>query len=262
MSEKKNYQVRAASRALQILTIFSTSRPELSLNEICEITKLNKSTLVRLLSVLEEEGFIEQGQENKKYSLGIKTFEIGSVYNLCHLKINHVARPFMEDLCRKVNLSTNLAILDKGDIVYIAIEEPNKIIRLNFSIGSRFGVYYTALGKVLISCLSEEAIQQQVEAKGGLKKKTEKTITNWEDLYQELRKVQEEGYALDDEEGIVGIRCIAAPVNDYSNRCVAALSISGMSVEITDERIPELVKELKHTTSSISERLGYAVIPT
>ena len=256
-NQDPNYQVRAVSRALQILRLFTTERPELSLSEISELSNLNKSTILRLLSVLREERFIVQNPANEKYSLGIRVFEIGSVYYLCHLRINQVARVYMETLCEKVKLTTNLAILDHGDVLYIGIEEPQKLIRLNISIGSRFGVHYTALGKVLLSNMSEEMIDMIIAEKGGLEKRTDKTITCPEEFKEHLKTIKEQGYALDDEEGILGITCIAAPIYDYSGSNVAALSISGMSVEITDERKPELVEVLKETANSISGSLGY-----
>jgi IclR family transcriptional regulator, KDG regulon repressor len=252
-----NYQVRAVTRALKILLLFNTVKPELSLSEISELSKLNKSTILRLLAVLREERFIEQNPVNEKYSLGIRSFEIGSVYYLCHLRVNQVARRHMESLCHSVNLTTNLAILDSCDVVYIGIEEPQGIIRLNLSVGSRFGIHYTALGKVLVSNFSDEMIDSIIKQKDGLEKRTEKTITCPDLFKQHLREVKERGYAIDDEEGIFGIKCIAAPIFDYSGSIIAALSISGMSVEVTEERIPELVKELKQTTQEISYNLGY-----
>ena len=254
-----NYQVRALSRALRILRLFSTERSELSLSEISDLSKLNKSTILRLLSVLKEERFIEQNPSNEKYSLGIRVFEVGSVYLLCQLRVNQVARVFVENLCNKVKLSTNLAILDNGDVLYVGIEEPQKMIRLNISIGSRFGAHYSALGKVLLSNLSEDMVDAIIKQKGGLEERTEKTITSPEELKEHLKLVKELGYAIDDEEGIIGIKCIAAPIFDYSGKNVAALSISGMTVELTDERIPELVSELKETTQQISQSLGYKI---
>lgn len=259
-NSKINYQVRALSRALKILSLFNVERPELSLNEISELTGFNKSTVIRLLHVLIEEGFIEQNPGSKKYTLGIKTFEIGSIYNLCHLRVNQVARVFMYELSNDVNLTSNLAILDQGDVLYIGIETPqNQMIRLNISIGARIDFHCTALGKVLLSQLPSNLVSKLLADKGDLDKKTNNTITDQEELKAHLKQVYEQGYALDDEEVIEGIRCIAAPIYDYSGKCIAALSISGIVFEVTDERIPVLVEKLKNTTQNISESMGYRI---
>src|SRR5260370_36352086 len=123
-----NYHVRAVSRALSILTVFCEGQAEMGLAELSTRLDLNKSTLIRLLAVLQEQEFIEQNRETGGYHLGIKAFEIGSAYYLHHLRADQVARPYMTALVSRWKCSANLAVLDRGQVVYICLFEPSDLL--------------------------------------------------------------------------------------------------------------------------------------
>jgi len=253
---KLNYQVKSVDRALNILSAFNVNKSELSLTELSEAAELKKSTLFRLLDVLIINKFIEQNPLNDKYRLGIKAFEVGMVYYLTQLKINQIAKPLIVDLVNKVNFTVNLAICEGEEIVYVLIEEPNKIMRINFSIGARFYMHCTALGKIFLAHLSEDMVGKILK-KAGLPKITEKTITSLEEFKDHLKVVRKQEYSEDKEEALEGLRCLAVPIYDYTGKVVAAMSISGTIFELNDKTVKENLTELKETARLISQKLGY-----
>jgi len=251
-----NYQVRSVSRALEILRCFTPYRNELSLSELSDLTGLNKSTILRLLDCLIAEGVMEQNPLSAKYTLGLKLFEMGMVYYASQLKISQMAKPFMIALSENVRLTCNLAVLDKDEIIYVGIQEPDTAVRINFNLGSRAKAANTSLGKVMMAELSEERIDELI-AGGALQAATQKSITDPVAFKNLLKQVKEEGYATDEEEVLLGLRCMAMPIYDYTGRVIAAMSVSGTIFDFTRERTEAVKAELSKTTLAISEKLGY-----
>ncbi len=250
------YHTRAVSRALQILSSFTVQDFELSVADLHEKLGIHKSTLVRLLQSMVAEGFIEQNPENGEYRLGIKTFEIGSLYSRTRMmNIGALAHPPMQRLSSQLALSANLAIRDGGEIIYVETIEPvGRPMRVSYSAGDRFGVHHTALGKAIIAFLPDEQRQSLIE-KLELAPLTPHTLSTVNDLAKELEHVRECGYAVDDEESLPGLRCVGAPIwND--RRVVAALSASGSTLVVTRERVDEIGNKVKETAREISAQLG------
>lgn len=252
---ESTYHTRAVSRALRILTSFTIKDFELSVADLYEKLGIHKSTLVRLLQCMAEEGFIEQNQETGKYRLGIKTFEIGSLYHRTRMRnIEAIARPFMQYLVDRFRVSANLAIRDGSEIVYVdAIEPMGSPMRLAYSSGDRFGVHHTALGKALIAHLPPEQMEGLLG--GELKPLTPRTVTTAEALKEELARVREKGYAVDDEESLPGLRCVGAPIWD-SEEVVAALSASGSTLIVTKELVDQIGQSVLEAARAISAQLG------
>jgi IclR family acetate operon transcriptional repressor len=250
------YHTRAVSRALRILSAFSVQDFELSVADLHEKLGIHKSTLVRLLQSMVAEGFIEQNPENGEYRLGIKTFEIGSLYSRTRMmNIGALARPPLQRLSSQLALSANLAIRDGGEIIYVENIEPVGMpMRVAYSAGDRFGVHHTALGKAIIAFLPDEQRKNLLD-KLELTPLTPHTLCTVEDLAEELERVRERGYAVDDEESLPGLRCIGAPIwND--KRVVAALSASGSTLVVTKERLEEIGARVIQTAREISAQLG------
>ncbi|MFC2046088.1 IclR family transcriptional regulator [Chloroflexota bacterium] len=253
---ESTYHTRAVSRALQILGSFTVQDIELSVSDLHEKLGIHKSTLVRLLQSMAAERFIEQNPETGKYRLGIRTFEIGSIYLRTRMmNMGSLARPYMQRLAANLRLSANLAIRDGHEIVYIeAVEPVGSPLRVSYSAGERFGVYHTALGKSMIAFLPADELEG-VLAKIDFVPLTPRTIVSAEKLAEELSEVRERGYAVDDEESLPGLRCASAPVWN-SEKVVAALSASGSTLLVTRERVDEIARAVIETTKSISAQLG------
>jgi DNA-binding IclR family transcriptional regulator len=252
-----NYQVRALERALDILDAFSLTTPELPLTRLAERVGLPKSTVVRLVSVLVDRRYLERVPDSELLRIGVHVFELGSIY-IQTTSLETEARPIMARLAAETGQTANLGILDRGDLVHIAIEPPDRPLRYWATIGKREDPHYTGLGKVLLAALTEQELAEHLAAHE-LVRRTECSITDPDELRRVLEQVRRQGYALDDEESSLGLRCIAAPVTDRSGKTVAAVSISGSKAEFADAVMPGYVAAVVRTGRDISRRLGGAL---
>lgn len=256
MSNESTYHTRAVSRAFQILNSFSIKDFELSVGDLHEKLGIHKSTLVRLLQSMVAEGFIDQNPHTGDYRLGIRTFELGSLYHRTRmLNIGNLARPLMEQLTAELNLSSNLAVRDGQEIVYVETVEPaGSPMRVSYGAGDRFGVHHTALGKAMIAYLPEDQLEALL-MECDLVPLTPRTIVSGDEMMKELGEVRDRGYAVDDEESLPGLRCVSAPVWN-SEKVVAALSGSGSTLVVTKERVGEIAKEVMAAARDLSAQLG------
>lgn len=255
MASQGTYQVRALERALDILALFSLSNPELSLADIAAQTGVAKSTTLRLVSVLTDYGFLERVPDTERYRIGIRAFEVGSVY-IQSTSIESEARPFLQRLAVDCHQTANLGVLNRGEVVHLAVVPPDRPIRFYASVGDREDAYCSGLGKVLISELSDEELDALVE-QHPLEPRTRRTIVSADILRSHLEDVRTQGYAIDDEESIVGLRCVAAPVRNDKGEIVAAISVSGPSSEFGESDLARYVELVKDAAYGISTRLGY-----
>lgn len=254
-----NYQVRALARALDILDAFSLARPELTLTEISEVVDLPLSTTKRLVSALEERGYLEHSPETELYRVGIRAFEVGSIY-IQSTTIDAEAHPTLEWLARSCQQTANLAVLDRDELVHIAVVPPVRPIRYFSMVGEREQVYCTGLGKALISEFEDERLRE-LASRISFEPRTRRTITNLDMLRMHLQEARERGFAMDDEESVVGLRCVAAPVRNARGGIEAAVSVSGPAHEFGEESLPGYVDLVKRAASEISSRLGYGIRP-
>jgi DNA-binding IclR family transcriptional regulator len=249
--------VRALERALQLLGAFSLERPERTLSELSAETDLAPSTTLRLLSILAQHGYVERSPDTDRFRIGVGMFERGSIY-IQTTSVEAEGQQALEALARECNQTASMAVLDRADIVHIAVVQPDRAIRYYAPVGQREMAHCTGLGKVLLAGLSDDALRDLVEQRG-LPGRTDRTITTVAALRSHLAMVREQGYAIDNEESIVGLRCVAAPILDDRNRTVAALSASGSAAEFTAETIPAITDAVRAAARTVSNRLGHRV---
>lgn len=255
MANVEGVIVQSVARAIDILECFSGQSAELSISEISEQMQLSKSTVYGLVNTLVIKGLLEQSAQTKRYRLGIKLFEFGS---LAHSRIDlrNEARPYCEALVHKYSVTVHLAARYGGDVIYIdKIDAPGAIIVYSH-LGRHAPIYCTGVGKAIMAYLSEDEFRN-IFAKGDLKKYTENTITDPEELAKEVLRIRSCGYAIDNEEIEIGLRCIAAPIFNCNNLPVAAISVSGPTARIPMKQIETIAKEVKECASQISQRLGH-----
>lgn len=228
------------------------------LTEISDFLGYNKSTVYRILSVLEQFGFVEQSPVTQKYSLGVGLLELGTAY-LANSELRKQARPYLEKLVEDSGETVHLAVLREWEVVYLdRVEPPSSGISVAQKVGKRFPAYCTAVGKSLLAWLPAEQLQRFFR-EVALQPMTPKTITDPQELRRQLAQVKERGYAIDDEEIHEWGRCVAAPVFDFTGQAVAAISVSGLSMRLTDERIAAvLAPRVVDAARDISCRLGYS----
>ncbi|GFN24230.1 IclR family transcriptional regulator [Thermanaeromonas sp. C210] len=253
MSGTANTQ--ALERALTILEALAGEKEGLGLNEVARRVGLHKSTVYRLLQTFKEYGYVEREADHGKYRLGLKILELSGQI-LDRIDVRTIAHPFLEELAAKSNEVAHLVIPDGDEAVYIDKVEGNRTIRMHSQIGRRVPLHSTAVGKAILAYLTWPEVQDLL-ARKGLPRFTARTITEWTELAKELEGIRQRGYAVDNGENEEGIRCVGAPIFDYQNRVVAALSISGSEVHVTEERIPELGGLVRWAGREISRRLGF-----
>jgi len=249
-----NYQVRALTRGLAVLTCFSPEQPRHTLVDLSRMVEVPKATLYRLLEGLCAAEFLEHDVSGT-YTLGIKAFEVGSAY-LTQLDFPHAARAALEGLAVASRETASLGVLSHGEVVYVAIERAQREIGIQSQIGTRHPAHCTALGKVLLADLSDRDVELLLE-QTGMPARTEHTLTSPASLLAELHDVRRRGYALDNEERAYGVKCIAAPIRNASGRVVGAISVSGPAFRVSAETLPELITQVIAAGTAVSRRQGY-----
>ncbi len=254
--EKSEYIIQAVSHALDLLEQFHGEDDELGVTELSKRLKLHKNNVFRLLATLESRGYVEQNKATENYRLGLKSLELGQTF-IKQMGLLRQAQPVLEKMVEECNETSYISIFKDGFIVYLEIEETTMTVRVVPRIGIRLPAYCTAAGKIHLAFLREEELDK-LYSKAKLISFTPKTLSSLDALKKELEEIRETGFAIDNEEYDIGVRCVAAPIRDYTRRVVGAVSLSGPSMRFTDERIAnELVPIVVREGEDLSTRLGY-----
>ena len=254
--EKSEYIIQAVDHALDLLEQFHDDVDELGVTELSKRLKLHKNNVFRLLATLESRGYIEQNRVTENYRLGLKTLELGQTF-IKQMGLLRQSRPVLEALVRDCNETTYVAILKDFHIVYLDAVETDLTVRVVTRVGSRLPAYCTAAGKIQLAYMTDEELDNYLPTKE-MKRYTANTIVDRDELKKHLAIVAEQGYAIDNEELDSGVRCVGAPIRDYTRRIIGAVSISGPSMRFTDERLEkELIPMVKKAAEEISTKLGY-----
>ena len=254
--EKSEYLIQAVSHALDLLEQFHDEVDELGVTELSKRLKLHKNNVFRLLATLESRGYIEQNRVTENYRLGLKTLELGQTF-IKQMGLLRQSKPVLEELVKECNETAYVAILKEFHIVYLDVVETDLTVRVVPRVGARLPAYCTAAGKVQIAYMTDEELENYLPTKE-LKGFTPSTITDRAELKRQLQQIAEQGYAIDNEELDVGVRCVGAPIRDYTRRIVGAVSISGPSMRFSDERMDkELIPLVKRAAEEISTKLGF-----
>jgi len=245
--------VRSVGRTLDILEFLSRSGGEVGVSEIGDATGLAAGTAHRLLGTLAARGYVHRDARTRKYGLGLKSLNMAIA---TRERIGTLALPFLEELMQTSQETANLAILEANSTVYIEqVAPPSRMLRTFTEPGNRVFLHSTGTGKVLLAYQSARLVDFIV-ARVGLPRQTVSTITDPPQLWAELKKVREGGYAVDFEEQEEGVRCLAAPVFGADGEVFAAMSISGPASRLKKRRINELVPDIKRISAAFSEAFG------
>jgi len=253
------YRVQVVDRALAALDVLANRSSECSLAELCIALGLHKSTVHRLMMVLEQHRLVDKNPETGRYRLGLKLFEFGSKA-VAALDPRRHARPYLDRLQRELGETVFFCILDDGQVFYLDKVESQQSIRTACTVGSRAPAYCTAVGKAMLAELPDAEVNDIVR-RWGLKAITANTITTAAALRAELRAVRSRGYAIDNEEKEEGLRCISAAVRGHSGKLFAAISVSGPAFRITKGRIPEIGEVVMRAANDLSVEFGHQAAP-
>jgi len=252
---KKSSTSRSVSRISSLLRCFTHGEPELGVSEISRKVELPKSTVHRILSALANEGLVSQNEETGKYTIGPEIYIMGSIY----ASINNIltaAKPVMKTLNELTGETVVLSVLDKEHVKIITHEEPTYDFRYAVPIGSMRPAYASAMGRAMLSDLTDEEIDILFPEEN-LKPETSKTVSTKKELKELLEQVRKTGISLNPEGMHEGIHGIAAAIRDSSGYAIAAIAIPVPLFRVNPTKL-KLFGDLTRLGSRvISYRLGY-----
>lgn len=234
--------VQSLERGLAVIRAFDAEHSEMRLSEVAAATGLTRAAARRFLLTLVELGYVSQ--RDGRFSLRPRVLDLGYAY-LSGLSFAEIAQPHMEVLVRKLNESSSISVLDDTDVVYVVRVPTHRIMTITLAVGTRLPAYATSMGRVLLSQLPEDELEEKL-ARIKTRKLTPHTLTGKKALREEIARVAEQGYAMVDQELEQGLRSAAVPIRDAGGN-VAALNISVHASradmdELRDRYLPEVMK--------------------
>ncbi len=254
MTPQRTNSVPAVERALAILELLGRSRHGLTLSQVTRYLGLPKSSTHSLLLTFERCGYLHRHPQSGRYRLGLRVCELANMA-VNGIGLRDQAAIVLQHLSTRTGLTVHMAILENGEVVLIEKIEPSACAaRVATWIGKRLSLYCTALGKVFASYLSETRLDELI-SRQGLVRYNDNTIVSKRKLKQDLALTRQRGYALDDEEEEIGIRCIGAPILSAAGEAIAAVSVVGTTAQVDGGNREQLVTEVRSAARAISELL-------
>ena len=254
-SKEENPVSRSLSRALSILNLYDGRREDWGISEISRELDLPKSTVHGLITTLENNRYLEKNDKGK-YRLGMKVYELGLAYQ-ANAHLGTVAEPLIKSLIAKYKQSVHVAIYAGKTTVFVIGNKASTSHVVFPRVGAGISAYCTGVGKVLLAWQPENHIEEYLQHED-LQPYTKNTITDPQELREELQQIRECGYAVDREEAVMGICCIAAPIFGSSGQIIAALSVSGETDLILSEKLQECILDVKQAAQTIAIGMGYS----
>jgi DNA-binding IclR family transcriptional regulator len=246
--------VGVISKVFRILEAIQGAPSGLPLKSICDLTGINKSTAHRFLKHMERDGYLMH-TESGVYLIGPRLAQMATRVNH-RATLQAAAQPILWELWKSTRETVNLAVLDQATVLYVDVLESPHEFRLSSRVGTRRQLHATALGKALAAFLPEEQIEGILGAIT-FQPLTPKTIMNLVQLRQELQKIRQRGYAVDDEETTLGARCVSAPILGAGQEALAAISVSGPTTRIAPSQVAALAQAVIQAAAAISAAMGF-----
>ena len=245
--------ILSVAKAMELLQILSRAGRPLSLKELTDLCGYPKSTVFGLLTTMRLHDVVTQTPEGK-YTLGLRLFEYGRQVERSW-DISRVARPYMEHLCRQTGASVMLSVCEGGSVITLDQVETRGGLRVVSDTGSRLPIYCTSQGKVFLAHMSRSGAEALLRGQS-LTQFTPHTITDIPALLREAEICRANGYAIDDEENELGVRCVAVAIPGPDGRAESAFSISGLAPYMTPERIRRIATLALDARTDILADLG------
>lgn len=234
------------------------SRAGLSLQEIVRRSGLPKSSVHCILVTLQRQEYLYRNRNTGRYMFSLKLFSLANTA-LGGLQLREQALPHLYALMQQTRLTAHMAILEQNEAVLIAKVDGPSIFRLATWLGKRMELHCTGLGKALLAHLPEQRLDELLR-QHSLARHNENTLASLKRVREDLAQVVKRGYAIDDEEDEIGLRCIGAPVFDRTGAVIAAISIAGTTTQINGDNVSDLAKCVKRSAIGISRTVGH--VPT
>ena len=256
MTEEARTPIQVIDRMMQLIDALTASAEPASLKALAAATGLHPSTAHRILNVMVQNGFADR-QEPGSYRLGMRFLELGNIVR-SRISVRDIALPYMRELAATTGETVNLSVRQGDEIIYVERTAENRsMMRVVQVIGARAPLHITAAGKLYLSREEPEIVRAYAD-RTGLKAYTPHSLKSLAALTRELGEVRKQGYALDQEEAEIGVRCIAAGVWDDAGQLIAGLSVSAPAERQKPGDWTPLIRE---TAARISRSLGYAGQP-
>jgi DNA-binding IclR family transcriptional regulator len=248
------YRVQVLDRTIAVLQAVADSETDLPAADIARQLRLHKSTVHRLLVVLESYRLIKKGPEGA-YGLGTRLIELGECA-IARLKLSEYAEPHLRNLSEQTGEGAHVTVLNGTELLSIAHVEGRWNLQSLTRTGLRTQIHCTAAGKAVLAFLSDEACGDLI-ARLQLKRNTRRTIVKPSAMKMELMRVRDMGYAVDDEEFEEGLRCVGAPIFDHRGHVVASLSMAAPVFRLRKEQLPKVARLVMAAAQGLSDDLGH-----
>jgi DNA-binding IclR family transcriptional regulator len=248
------YKIGSLEKALRLLEAIA-ERPGSSLAELSRVLQAPRAGVFRHLKALESLGYVETRKGTKKYVLGPRLIYLGAAARN-HMHLPEIAHPQMVVLRDEFNETVNLGVLAHSDVIHIDVVSSTHPVKMAVQVGERTYCHCSALGKVLLAWNEPDVVSRVIRERG-LPPLTDRTIHTQLDLDTALADIRSHGFAVDDEESALGLRCVAAPVRDGSGCVVAALSLSSPADRLSLQDALRLAPRMIESANTTSRRLGW-----
>lgn len=251
------YTINTVKNAIKILKTFTKENKKWTLTEISNQLNLNISNSQRLLNTLHENDYLRRDPQTKEYELGYMILNLSGIIKTT-MEVYQEAHPILQDLAEELDNAIHLGVLEGTKIVYLNKLEAKHPLRLNSHVGIRKPAYCTACGKIMLAYQNKEkqsSLLEEIE-QDGFVRYGKNTVTSSEQLSQQLKEIKSVGFSvcIDDFSGVVSI---AAPIRDYTDDVIAAVSVTSEVYKINDEDLPFYIEHIVNGANKISEKLGY-----
>ena len=250
--------VRSVVRALDVLGELGRAREPMALAAMARRVGMHPTTTLRMLESLRARGMVRLLNDGR-YEVGPATLELGRCF-LSRISISRFAHEAVEALAARVDETASVGVLDEGQVLYVAIAHGQQEFGIQSLPYARHPCYCTALGKALLADLPPQRVDDLLQG-SPLEALTPNTITDPGRLRAELTTVAARGYAVDDEERMQGVLCIAAPVRAHSGKATAAISVSGPAFRMRRAGLGWLARAVMEAAAATGERLGAPADP-
>jgi IclR family acetate operon transcriptional repressor len=249
--------VQSVDRALLIIETLAEDDEGYRLTDLAVRTGLSPSTVHRLLTTLEKRRFVQFDRDESMWHIGAQSFVVGSTF-VRRRNFLTQALPYLRKLRDQTRETANLAVVDDGAMVILTRIESREIMRSVTKVGGRVPMAASGLGKALLSTYSEEDVFAIIRREG-MPRLTSKSIVRAGKLCKSLHDIRQQGYSVDDEEALIGLRCVSAVVYDDCSEPLAAISVSGMACRVPSDRFPVLGKLVQEVAAELTKALSGTV---
>ena len=246
---------KTAGNALSVLNCFSRAEPVHTASGLARRLKLTRTSVIRLLATLESFGYLEKCGDEVGYRIGLRAFEVGTLY-LAANPLSSVLARALDELVEKTQCTAYLAVLDKDDVVMLNYRDGTLPIRFVWQVGDRLPLHTTAMGKAMLACMSGEEIDRHLGRGKTLRGLTDKSIRTRAQLDADVAKARQRGWGLAREESHHGLTAVGAAIVDNANHPISAISVSFLDYPPNPKRVGELAAIVVAVAAKVSNKVA------